>query len=301
MNYDSSTLVVRASAGADSDVIVDVTPRTAGWQHLSFQARRLRAGAVFSDATGDEEVGLVILCGTLSVDSTAGAWHDIGRRRSVFDGPPFALYLPRRVRYTVTARTDCEFALARAWTDQDHPARLITPADVPVEIRGGDNATRRINGIIPPGFDCHRLVMVEVYTPGGNWSSYPPHKHDVHRVDAGGRILEADLEETYFYKIDRPEGFAYQRVYTDERSPLQQAGHGFDALVMARDNDVVLVPEGYHPVCSPPGYHTYYLNALAGSAQSLANFEDPRHAWVKDTYRARDPRVTGRLDVGDTA
>jgi 5-deoxy-glucuronate isomerase len=113
----------------------------------------------------------------------------------------------------------------------------------------------------------------------------------VHREDDQGRILEADLEEVYFYKIDKPDGYAYQRVYTDATSPLHQAGNPIDALVMARNNDAVLVPEGYHPVVSPPGYTAYYLNILAGSAQSLANVDDPRYSWVKDSYSTRNPAV----------
>jgi len=134
-------------------------------------------------------------------------------------------------------------------------------------------------------------VLVEVYTPGGSWSSYPPHKHDVHKTDAAGNLIEADLEEIYYYKLDRPEGYAFQRIYTDSESPLQQAGHPIDAVVLARDNDAVIVPEGYHPVASPPGYTTYYLNVLAGSAQSLANSDDPQYAWVKGCYTSRDARV----------
>ncbi len=137
--------------------------------------------------------------------------------------------------------------------------------------------------MLPPGFDCERLVVVEVYTPSGNWSSYPPHKHDEHRVDEEGELLEADLEEIYFYKLDRPEGYAYQRVYTSDGD--------LDELVQARDGDVVLVPEGYHPVVSAHGYTTYYLNFLAGSAQSLANSDDPDYEWIKDTWREKDPRL----------
>ncbi len=204
---------------------------------------------------------------------------------------PYALYLPRRTAFEVTAEIDSEFAVAWVPTDQDHAPRLISPADISVEIRGGDNVTRQINNIIPPQFDCHRLVVVEVYTPSGSWSSYPPHKHDVHKTDHAGNLLEADLEEVYYYKLDRPEGYAYQRIYTDPESPLHRAGFPIDALLLARDNNVVLVPEGYHPVVSAPGYTTYYLNILAGSAQSLANSEDPRYAWVKETYQRRDPRV----------
>ena len=126
-------------------------------------------------------------------------------------------------------------------------------------------------------------MVVEVYTPSGNWSSYPPHKHDEHRVDSQGNLLEADLEEIYFYKIDRPEGFAYQRIYTPDGR--------IDDLVLARDSCAVLSPEGYHPVVSAPGYTTYYLNFLAGSAQSLAATDDPQYTWVKDTWVAQDPRL----------
>ena len=132
---------------------------------------------------------------------------------------------------------------------------------------------------------------MEVYTPGGNWSSYPPHKHDVHLEAADGSLIEADLEEVYFYKFDKPDGYAYQRVYTDDNSPLQQAGQPIDALVRAEENCAVLVPEGYHPVTSAPGHTAYYLNVLAGSAQSLANQDDPRHTWVKECYRHTDDRL----------
>jgi 5-deoxy-glucuronate isomerase len=233
----------------------------------------------------------VVLGGRVGVESGRGRWPGIGQRRDVFAGLPSALYLPRRTEFTVTAETDAEFAVAWAATDRDHAPRLVSPGDVTTEIRGGDTATRQINDIIPAGFPCHRLVVVEVYTPGGGWSSYPPHKHDVHTTEADGTLWEADLDEIYYYKLDRPAGFALQRVYTDPASPLHRAGFPIDSALVVRDNDVVLVPEGYHPVASPPGYTTYYLNVLAGSAQSLANRDDPAHAWVKETYRGRDPRV----------
>ncbi len=293
--YNSQNLLIRSGASADPDLLVEVTPELAGWNTIHFQARRLAGGSTWSFATGENELALVVLSGRVSVDSNHGRWEGIGRRASVFDGLPYALYLPVRTSFTVTAEVDAaqpsEFAVAWAETGREFPARLITPGDIGIEIRGGDNATRQINSIIPPGFPCARLVVVEVYTPGGNWSSYPPHKHDVHKAAPGGTILEADLDEIYYYKIDRPEGYAVQRVYTDPTSPLHQAGFPVDALLMPRNNDVVLIPEGYHPVASPPGYTTYYLNVLAGSAQSLAATDDPGFAWVKNTYRSRDPRV----------
>lgn len=287
--YDAHNLIVHP--GNSPDVVVEVTPELAGWEYISFQLRRLSASHAWTFATGDYEMALVVLGGRVSVESDRGRWARVGERSNVFSGLPYALYLPRHTTLTVTAETDCEYAVALAPAEQDYQPRLVTPADIEIEIRGGDHATRQINNIIPPDFPCQRLVVVEVYTPAGNWSSYPPHKHDIHKTDEQGKVVEADLEEVYFYKIDRPEGFAFQRIYTAPESPLQRAGLPIDVVLLAQNNDIVLVPEGYHPVSSPPGYTTYYLNVLAGSAQSLANSEDPRYTWVKEHYQSRDPRV----------
>ncbi len=289
--YDHQNLIVHPGNAADPAVVVEVTPELAGWEAITFALRRLARGQSWSSVTGESEMALVVLSGCLSVTSGRENWPRVGERASVFEGLPSALYLPRRTSLTVLAQTDCEYAVALAPADEDYEARLVTPPEVQVEIRGGDQATRQINTIIPPGFPCQRLVVVEALTPGGNWSSYPPHKHDVHRVDDAGNLVEADLEEIYLYKFERPEGFAVQRVYTTPASPLHRAGYPIDALLLARHNDVVLIPEGYHPVASPPGYTTYYLNVLAGSAQSLANSEDPAYAWVKECYHAPDPRI----------
>lgn len=262
-----------------------ITPAMAGWDYLHFGARNMPAGASWEHDSGENELALVILGGVCSIDSNRGSWERIGRRSNVFAGMPYALYLPRRTKFTLHAISP-SLDIGYGWvaTEEDHPARLITPQDVSIEIRGGDNFTRQINSIIPPGFDCQRLVVVEVFTPSGNWSSYPGHKHDAHRVDENGKLLEADLEEVYFYKIDKPqEGWAVQRVYNDEGS--------LDELVLARDSSLVTIPEGYHPVVSPPGYNTYYLNFLAGSAQSLTSQDDERYAWVKNAWSKKDPRA----------
>jgi 5-deoxy-glucuronate isomerase len=244
----------------------------------------MRRGEEWQANTAAFEYGLVILGGVCDVHSSRGDWREIGRRASVFAGMPHALYLPPETSFRVTALSP-ELDMAYGWCvgTSDHPAQLVRPDQVAVELRGGGNATRQINSLFPPGFDCHRLVAVEVYTPPGNWSSYPPHKHDEHRLDSAGRLLEADLEEIYFYKIDRPKGYAIQRVYTADGT--------LDEALIARDSEVVLVPKGYHPVAAAPGYTTYYLNFLAGSAQSLANSDDPAHAWVKETWQEKDPRV----------
>lgn len=289
--YTAENLLVRPRPTADPNLIVEVTPTLAGWETFSFQARRLPMGQAWSFDTAESELAIVILHGTVDVASSRGVWPALGRRQHVFDGLPYVLYLPPRTTLTVTAASDSEVAVAWVPAPEGFPPKLMTPDDIEVEVRGGDQATRQINRLLWPGFPCQRLVLVEVYTPGGNWSSYPPHKHDVHRVAPDGTLIEADLDEIYYYKIDRPEGFAIQRVYTDDTSPLQQAGLPIDATITARTDDVVLVPEGYHPVASPVGYTTYYLNVLAGSAQSLANVDDPALAWVKHTYRGLDPRV----------
>jgi 5-deoxy-glucuronate isomerase len=289
--YDSSNLVVHPQADQGSELIVEVTPEKAGWDTIHFQARRLSPGRSWSFATGQHELALVVLGGRLNIRSNHGEWMGIGERPDVFSGLPYAVYLPTGTEFSVEAETDAEFAAAWVRAEQAFPARLVSPPEVAVEIRGGDHATRHINNIIPPGFPCQRLVVVEVYTPGGNWSSYPPHKHDQHLQDPTGKLAEADLDEVYYYKIDRPEGYALQYVYTDLSSPIHQAGHPIDAPVVARSNDVVLVPEGYHPVSSPPGYTAYYLNVLAGTAQALTARDDPRYAWVKGTYQSQDPRV----------
>lgn len=294
MQYTSENILVHpfeTGATGDPDLLLSVTPEDAGWDYISFQVRRLTAGESWSFESGENELAIVNLTGTYSVTSSRGDWRGIGGRENVFTSAAHALYLPRRTKFTITADIGGEFAVTWVPTDEDHEPWLITPEDVPIAIRGGDNVSRQINDLLPPGSPVHRLVLVEVYTPSGNWSSYPGHKHDVHIEDADGNLIEADLEEVYYYRIDKPEGYAYQRVYTDECSPLHQAGYPIDALVCARDGDAVLVPEGYHPVTSAPGYTTYYLNVLAGSAQSLANQDDPKATWVKETYRGVDERL----------
>jgi 5-deoxy-glucuronate isomerase len=263
---------------------IQITPRSAQWEYLHFAARQMNRGKMWHFETHENELALVVLGGTCEVTSNLGKWTDVGRRPNVFCGMPYTLYLPPDTRFTVEAKSD-HLDIAYGWcvAKKAYPARLVKPDEVEIEIRGGDNVTRQINKMIPPGFPSSRLVVVEVYTPSGNWSSYPPHKHDEHIVDDAGNLLEADLEETYFYKIDRPEGFAYQRIYTHDRT--------LDELLLARDSHLVLSPRGYHPVVAAPGYNCYYLNMLAGSAQSLAARDDPDYAWVKETWKEKDPRL----------
>lgn len=249
-----------------------------GYDYLSFATRKLEAGQTYSGETGATELAIVVLGGVCSVESTHGAWRSFGGRATVFDGLPFTLYLPIHTRFTVTADSACDLAFCYCKAEEQHPARLVTPDEVSIEIRGGGNATRQIHDMIPPAFPAHRLIVVEVFTPAGNWSSYPPHKHDVHNPPG-----EVDLEEIYYYRIQRPEGFAVQKLYTPDRR--------IDETLTVRDGELVLVPEGYHPVVAAHGYNVYYLNALAGSARSLAASDDPELAWVRGAWTEKDPRL----------
>jgi len=249
-----------------------------GFEYLSFESLRLAPGQSYSAATEGNELGIALLGGRCSVRSSHGSWPSIGERPNVFSGMPYTLYLPIWAEYTITAESDCDLALCYCRAEVPYPARLITPANVRVEIRGGGNATRQINHILPPEFPAHRLLLVEVYTPAGNWSSYPPHKHDVHNPPH-----EVDLEEIYYYRVDRPEGYAIQRVYTRDRR--------LDETITVRGGELILIPEGYHPVVAAHGYNVYYLNALAGSARSMAASDDPDYAWVRGEWRDLDRRL----------
>lgn len=249
-----------------------------GCEFLSFSVRKLKKGERFAENTAGRELAIVVLGGVISVEAAGESWSRIGGRATVFDGMPFSVYVPIGTEYSLVADSDCDLAFCYSRAEQRHPARLITPAEVEIEIRGGGNATRQINNILPPSFPAHRLIVVEVFTPAGNWSSYPPHKHDVHNPPG-----EVDLEEIYYYRIQRPEGYAVQKVYTPDRR--------IDETLTVRDGELVLIPEGYHPVVAAHGYNAYYLNALAGSARSLAAADDPDYAWVRGEWRDKDPRL----------
>lgn len=261
-----------------------VSKEEGGWQYLNFEARLMQKGEIWEGHTGNNEYGIILLSGNYRIKTNKGEWETINGRKSVFSGIAHTLYLPRDTHFKLSSISEM-LDLAYGWceTDQDHKAVFKKPDEVEIEIRGGDNATRQINGLIQPGFDCHRLVAVEVYTPSGNWSSFPAHKHDERILDGNGKLLEAELEETYFYKIEKPQGYAIQQIYTSDRS--------LDEIAVARNNDVVMVPKGYHPVAAGHGYPVYYLNFLTGSDQSLANTPDPDHEWIFNSWKSKDPRI----------
>lgn len=276
---ESRSLVHSVELPADlSGELLHLTREQAEWEWMSFFVRRVQPGDILRTRTEHEEAAFVLLGGTCVADWGQGR-HRIGKRKNVFDGLPYALYLPSGNEATFTAETVCEIAECRVPSDASLEPRLITPNNVASSLRGGGNASRQIVDIIRPDFPADKLVVIEVYTPGGNWSSYPPHKHDVHNPPA-----EVDLDEIYYYRIDHPkEGFALQRLYSPDNS--------HDFTVRTKDGDAVLVRSGFHPVVAGPGYNVYYLNFLAGTSRALAVTEDANHAWLKTTWKDTDPRL----------
>jgi 5-deoxy-glucuronate isomerase len=261
-----------------------VTAEDAGWTHLNMEARLMRKDEIWRGDTGENEYAFILLSGNYSVVTSRGSWETINGRKNVFAGIAHTLYLPRHTSFTITAESEI-LDIAAGWclATEDFPARFKKPEEAAIEIRGGDNATRQINSLVEPGFGCSKIIAVEVYTPSGNWSSFPAHKHDERKVDTNGVLTEACLEEFYFYKIDKETGYALQHVYTSDGS--------LNELMQLKTNDLALIPRGYHPVVAAHGYNCYYLNFLAGSDQSLANTPDPDHDWIFNSWKGIDPRI----------
>lgn len=283
MNRDKKyPLLLKPKSGFG--IYQEVSAKDADWQYLNFNARLMKQNEVWKGYTGDQEYGIILLSGNYSVKTDKGNWKTVNGRDSVFSGIAHTLYLSRHTEFEIKAESEV-LDIACGWceADEDYPARFKTPDEAAIEIRGGDNATRQINSLIEPGFGCQRLVSVEVYTPSGNWSSFPAHKHDERIVDESGTVKEARLEETYFYKTDKPQGYAIQQIYSQDRR--------LDELAVARNNDLVMIPSGYHPVVAGHGYNIYYLNFLTGSDQSLAATDDPDHKWIYDSWSGKDPRI----------
>jgi 5-deoxy-glucuronate isomerase len=196
-------------------------------------------------------------------------WNKVGGRTSIFvDQPPGAVYVPAGETAVIVAIDAIEIAVCSApGQGLSGPARLIDPNTMSQEVRGEGTNTRYVRNILPETEAADALLVVEVITPSGHWSSYPPHKHD---RDASP--TETLLEETYYHRLNPASGYAHQRVYTDDRS--------LDETLSAEDRDVVLVPKGYHPVGVPHGYTSYYLNVMAGPLREWHFYNDPAHEWM---------------------
>ena len=266
-----SPLVVRRRAvPAHDGRLVSVTPERAGWSYVGFEVYRLPRGARFERPTGESEVCTVVLSGRADFAFGEHRWHDVGARASVFAGTPDSIYAPPGGTLSIVASSEtCEVALCWAPAKRGMEPAHFPASEVRPFKRGSGHTERTIHNLLMEDRPAESLLVTEVLTPGGNWSSYPPHKHD---TDDPPR--ETYLEETYYHRMLQPEGFAVQLVYTDDRS--------LDEAIQVRDGDVVLVPRGYHPVAAGPGYDLYYLNVMAGPKRRWAVTTDPQHRWQLD-------------------
>ena len=254
--------------------IQNITPESAGWKFVGFDVFKLKSGQSLQQKTGSREACLVLVSGKADIKSRDESWDNLGERMSVFAEapgeewkPPFAVYVPNDDRFEIEALTDMELAVCSAPGKGNYPARLISPDDMTYETRGDGTNIRHICNILPETVPADNLLVVEVITPNGSWSSYPPHKHDSDNLPE-----ESSLEEIYYFHVDPPQGFAFQRVYTDDGS--------LDETMTVHNQDAVQVPRGYHPVGAPHGYDLYYLNVMAGPKRIWKFYNDPVHEWI---------------------
>ena len=262
---------------------LEITPEQAGWGFSGLRILSLAAGATHRLHSGEDELIVLPLEGRASVD-VDGERFALAGRGSVFDGPTDFAYVPRDAGAEIASEVGGRFALPSARAQRRLAPRHVAASEVPVELRGAGQASRQVNNFCAPeAFAADRLIAVEVLTPGGNWSSYPPHKHD---EEVPG--VETALEEIYYFEVAGG-GFGYQRCYSSG------PGREIDVCEEVRSGDVVLLPHGYHgPSMAAPGYDLYYLNVMAGPGERAWRFtDDPAHAWIRDTWAGQevDPRL----------
>ncbi len=266
-----------SSAPARDGRILEITSETAGWRHVGFEVLWLISGQGARRESADREMCVVVIGGRCAVRAGDGPWQDLGERPSPFDGPPAAFYAPPGCAVEIRALSDAEIAIGSAPAAGGLPARALPPSGARLEVRGSGAMERRIHHILMEDQPASSLLVTEVVTPAGHWSSYPPHKHD---TDDPPR--ERYLEETYFCHVRDPRGFALMRVYTKgprasgPSSPSEQVG-SLDESIAVRDGDLVLVPRGYHTFSAAPGYEAYYLNVMAGPTREWKITFDPDH------------------------
>jgi 5-deoxy-glucuronate isomerase len=261
-----SELLVRGSRASGNGTVTLVTPESAGWDYVGFEVIELGTKGSVSRDTGRTEACIVGVQGTCSIRSDHGEWTDLGGRRTPFEGRPDAAYLPPGTPWEIEG--DGEVAVCSAPAPSGGgEARVLRGEEIEVETRGFGAQERTVVPILMADREAESLLVCEVLTPPGHWSSYPPHKHDRDALPD-----ESYLEETYYHRIDPPHGFALQRVYTRDGN--------LDETLAVRDRDVVLVPRGYHTVSAPPGYAVYYLNVMAGPERTWAIANDPDHEWM---------------------
>ena len=261
-----SDLRIPSQAAEADGCVLRVSPERAGWRYVGFEAYRLTGSTRIGRRLEGREACVVVLGGACVVRCERGVWT-LGERATPFDGPPAAAYLPPGTTFELTAPTGAEVAIGTAAATEGPPARALPANEVRVEIRGTGAMERRIHHILMEDRPASSLLVTEVVTPGGHWSSYPPHKHDTPDPPR-----ETQLEETYYHRLRDGRGFGVQRVYTDDRS--------LDETVAVQDGDLVLVPRGYHTVSAAPGYDLYYLNVMAGPRREWKVTFDSDHRWL---------------------
>ena len=249
-------------------ITLEITPESAGWSYVGFCVRKLEKGDRFSLKTESREYCLVPVIGTFDAVVDGEKFEQVGGRQDLFSQVLTEhLYVPENAELELQALDALELAFCSAPGGSSLPSRRIERSSQSQSKRGTATNTRFIHDILPETEPAHSLLVVEVFTPAGNWSSHPPHKHCVDNPP-----LESALEETYYHRINPPQGFAFQRVYTDDRS--------LDETMAVENGDCVLVPEGYHPVGAAHGYDLYYLNVMAGPKRVWQFKNDPEHEWI---------------------
>lgn len=257
-------------SGPGPGTVLDITPASVGWRYLSSRVVILAPGGSFDGHTGDHEIAIVPLSGS-GTFTFGGATHPISRT-DVFTAKPHVLYLPPGTAYAIGATGAFEVAIGEAPAEGRYPARLYAPAELPTFARGGANVSRGVTATLDPTFDSERLIAYEILTPSGNWSSFPPHRHD-------GRFGTSYHEESYYYRLSPADGFAIQRLYTRDTD--------LDVSIAVADGDLVLVHEGYHTVAAAPGTNAYYLNFLAGESKPVKQMNDPAYDWITEDWTGR--------------
>ncbi|WP_417579680.1 5-deoxy-glucuronate isomerase [Pelagibacterium sp.] len=261
-----SELLVRPSG--TSGKVIEITPQSAGWRYVGFELHKLAAGETVSAQTGEREVCLVFVTGTGRVDAGGRALGEMGGRKSPFEGKPAAVYVPGENTWSVTAVSDVELAVCSAPALTSREIVVIGADAMSQEVRGKGTNTRHVTNILPETDGvADSLLVVEVITPGGHTSSYPPHKHDRDALPE-----ESYLEETYYHRLNPHQGYAFQRVYTEDRS--------LDEVLLIENGVTTLVPKGYHPCAAIHGYDLYYLNVMAGPHRQWKFYNQPEHEWL---------------------
>jgi 5-deoxy-glucuronate isomerase len=260
---------LRVRPKGPSGKVLDITPESAGWKYVGFGLYRLKAGSSVTEITGDREVILVLVEGRAKVIAAGQNFGELGGRMDVFEKtPPSCVYVPNDSNWSAVATTDCTLAVCSAPGKGNYPPQVIGPVGIETVTRGTGGNTRYINTIAMEERDvADSLLVTEVFTPQGNWSSYPPHRHDEDNYPE-----MTYLEETYYHRLNPSQGYGIQRVFTDDGS--------LDETITVQNHDVVLVPKGHHPVGVPWGYEMYYLNVMAGPLRKWRFQNHPTHEWI---------------------